>query len=712
MKLIKAKFKNFRLLKDLTLDFSTDNEKPLTVIRAANETGKTTCEFALMWALYGSKEALPKKGDYSLFPNDLKSSGAKNIEVSVEVEFEVDQIRRVGSGGKDIEKARYRLERSCIENADDNASNRRESEGVRMFKVSASGADPVQDSEVRKIIENALPNSLRDVYFTDGDSAMSFIEAAASTGVKRKRVSNAIEALLGLDILKSTVRHLENVSTKFSQEIDDTDYARELELLNDRIGSWGEDIEQWEIERQEFESQETSGKRELKHLKMEIEKALKLGDKSKLAADQKSIENQIERNNTNSAIEIKQLASLLMSDDLSKAYTREVANSGKKLLSNLSRKKQLPKVNIPILEELLDGDKCFCGVDLSESTDSGRERREKINLSIENSRSSDAIQEVATSLFYRVRSENFDEGKQEWITNYMSVSNTYQNTLTTQRDLNQKYTSIKEDIKDIDDSCLQELKEQEELLESTVSNLNSSLSKRASQISDAAQRKKEAEEDRKKVENKVGKTDTSAKKMNLSREYQRVFENIIDKLKKDELKNVSNEMNRIFLEMIGASPEANELTLITKAELTDEYDIVVYGPGGVTINPDQDLNGASRRAITLAFILALTKVSQVEAPNVIDTPLGMMSGFVKQSVLMQTLKEGSQVILFLTHDEIKGVEQILDQYAGMVFTLSNPAHYPRMLANKPKVNDSRLLRCSCNHREDCEVCERKDMEIS
>ena len=95
--------------------------------------------------------------------------------------------------------------------------------------------------------------------------------------------------------------------------------------------------------------------------------------------------------------------------------------------------------------------------------------------------------------------------------------------------------------------------------------------------------------------------------------------------------------------------------MITRAELTEDFDIMVFGPNGHPLNPDQDLNGASRRAITLAFILALTKVSQIEAPNVIDTPLGMMSGFVKRSVLRRTVTEGSQVVLFLTHDEIAGV---------------------------------------------------------
>ncbi|WP_410254047.1 ATP-binding protein [Sodalinema sp.] len=55
MKLISAEISNFRLLKSLKLDFSCDKEKPLTVIRAANETGKTTCQTALIWCLYGSK---------------------------------------------------------------------------------------------------------------------------------------------------------------------------------------------------------------------------------------------------------------------------------------------------------------------------------------------------------------------------------------------------------------------------------------------------------------------------------------------------------------------------------------------------------------------------------------------------------------------------------------------------------------------------------
>jgi DNA sulfur modification protein DndD len=711
MKLLKAKFKNFRLLKDLTLEFSTDVDRPLTVIRAANETGKTTCEYGIMWGLYGSKSALPKKGDYPLFPADLKVSGVKNIEVSVEIEFTAASIRSVGRGGQDVEESTYRINRSCIEYADTSNGVLRESERTRMFKINPSGSEPVSEVEAKRVIEGALPEALKDVYFTDGDSAMSFIEAAATQGVKRKRVSNAVEALLGIETLNTTVQHLGTVSKRFGQEIDSTDYKAGLEQLNDRIDSYTEDILEWETESSDLEAQITSGAKELKTIKFHIEEALKLGNKEKLLDELGSTNRQILNYRDNAEKQLQQIASLTSNKQVSKIYIADLANNAKKLLNKLSKDKKLPKVNIPILEELLDSALCFCGTDLSQESTEGKARRAHIKDAIASSQESDLIQECATSLYYRVRSEGFDGIKVSWTKDYSNLQGMYQNTVSSLRSMEDKLVDLNTTIKELDDTMINELKDQEEMFTSNISQLNTRLGMRNGQIHDAKSWKKEAEEDRTKAEKKVGKTNTSANKLTLSRLAQSIFDSIIDRLKKEELRKVSDEMNRIFLEMIGSDPEGNVLTLITEAKLTDNYDIVVFGPNGHQLNPDQDLNGASRRAITLAFILALTKVSEVEAPNVIDTPLGMMSGFVKQSVLLQTIKEGSQAILFLTHDEIKGVEEILDKHAGMVCTLTNPAHYPKMLRNEPTVTDSRIIKCSCNHNESCSICERKNVEV-
>lgn len=85
----------------------------------------------------------------------------------------------------------------------------------------------------------------------------------------------------------------------------------------------------------------------------------------------------------------------------------------------------------------------------------------------------------------------------------------------------------------------------------------------------------------------------------------------------------------------------------------------------------------------------------------------MTSGYVKRSILRTAVRESAQLVLFLTHDEIAGCEEIIDEAAGVVFTLTNPAHYPKMLVNNPGVAERKVLRCECDHRSECQVCQRR-----
>ena len=80
---------------------------------------------------------------------------------------------------------------------------------------------------------------------------------------------------------------------------------------------------------------------------------------------------------------------------------------------------------------------------------------------------------------------------------------------------------------------------------------------------------------------------------------------------------------------------------------------------------------------------------------------------MKRSILRTAVRESSQLVLFLTHDEIAGCEDIIDEAAGVVFTLTNPAHYPKMLVNDPGVSERKVLRCECDHRSECQLCQRR-----
>lgn len=704
MKLIKANFKNFRLLKDLTLNFSSSKEKKLTVIRAANATGKTTCLYGLMWGLFGSSKTIDK--DYVISPKDAVTDKTTSIDIEVDIEF--SQLAYTNNrGGVASEERQYRIKRSCQEIWQKKVFVERTKDRISLYEIKSNGSTKLGEAEALKILDDGLPSSLKNVYFTDGDSALAFIEADAGQAAKRRRVSDAIESLLGMEILRQATKHLNTVATKFNGELDKTDNNLLYAELTDKINSYEEDIEESNEEIEEAQGKLKNTIYELDKTNKKIEELLKLGDRQKLLVDLKTEKDNLRRTEDNADQALKDLAKNCgRSEFLSQAMLKETAGTGLKILNELSDKKQLPKLNIPILEEILDNNKCFCQEDLSPGT----KKRKLIEEAIMDSKESDERQNAATTLYFATRSKNFDDASANWIETYSSLSKSYFNLTSTIKEITARIKQLEADIDQIDDSNLQEYRDSARALNNTRNHLLEKIGSLNAKIKDFVDRKSIAEGDRKKIEGKIGKTNNTGRYIELSRNAKDVFENIINKLKKEELKKVSNQLNDIFLKMIGSSPDDNSLTVITKAELTEDYDIVVYGPQGNRLDPDNDLNGASRRAITLSFILALTKVSEVEAPNVIDTPLGMMAGYVKQSVLENTIKQGSQTVLFLTHDEINGVESIIKKYAGLIYTLTSPAHYPKMLVNKPDIDDIRILRCECDHTSSCHICERKSLE--
>ena len=710
MKFIRAKISNFRILKDIELNFSTSLEKPLTVLRAANESGKTTCENALLWGLYGSV-ALPSRGlKYPLFPSDLLNSNKPYVEIKVEIEFEVPVL---GASTSSNSKTIYRLIRSCQEQRSENGNSVRSAESYNVHRLSAAGTQVLEKAEAERLIASNLPLTLKDIYFTDGDSAMSFIEASAARGVKRSRVSKAVQSLLGIEVLESTLKHLQSVYAAFRDELPKSSVNDQINKLEDQIEGHEEDILEATENINVLEEALKTTSEEIRKKERRRDDLLRLGNHQKLKEEETAAKKRVSAFEANFQESLRGLARNSTTNVVvSNIYLDKELSKAKLLLTSLREKNQLPKLDIPILSDLLNNDKCFCGSDLSGNDEESESRLQLIRSSIERSRESDLATDNATQLFFS--SENFyvDNAYANWLDSYIQLDKNVCELNTHWKRAVSDVESVQKKIEALDIEELNAVNDDLHLLRGKNSKQQSDIAIAQSSIAS----NKEAINDKtislKSLRLQSDKKNAAEIKLRLALESKAIFTLLIDRLKKEELVKVSSEMNRIFLEMIGSSGEENDLSMITKAELTDDFDILVYGPNSYPLNPDQDLNGASRRAITLAFILALTKVSEVEAPNFIDTPLGMMSGFVKQSVLSQVIKEGTQPILFLTHDEIKGVEPIINKYAGVVFTLTNPAHFPTMLKNEPVAETAGIVRCECDHLTFCSVCERLDMGVS
>lgn len=715
MKLLRAEFENFRMLRDLELQFSSEPDRKLTVIRAANESGKTTILHALQWALYGD-DALPGKGQgFRLHPIDWNARDGQRVPIIAKVEFEMttSTYRRV-SGGLRKTRQRYLLVRSAYENMD--SQEPRLASTVNLFALSDSGASPIDAPE--SLINEELPLELREVFFTDGDRALSFIEAEVARSTKRGRVQRAIRSLLGLGVIDDALKHVRKSSSEANKKAKQIGKGSELNQIASRLEVVTNDLEKLEIDLEDAKQQFGVFDEKVDEIDRSIAIALQkgAGNKEKLQKDLDRTKHEIKYLDAQLEAAYKEHSALFRSRSIAADLLASLLGRAFEKLDELHDQGEIPNTTIPVLQDRLSAEVCICGETLKASNAGGEKRRAHIQELIEKAQRADEVQEMITGLYYGTKELQIDRGAQSsmWLEDYKKVVKHRDGIQTLRDEAGRKFRGLELQLDSLPDTDIQSLRETRRRYKDQRDRYLSEQSVIETRLVSLQREHDDLKIQSKRLLSEQEKGARILAELEVIQDVTKILQGAYEQITDEELQKVSELMNSIFLEMIGADPEQG--AIIRRAEISREFDIIVYGPNDRTLDPDRDLNGASRRALTLAFILALTKISEVEAPNVIDTPLGMTSGYVKRSILRTAIQRSAQLVLFLTHDEIAGCEDIIDEAAGMVYTLTNPAHYPKMLLNDPNVVERKVLRCECNHRSDCKLCRRRmdaqaDLEI-
>ncbi len=365
MKLIRAKFQNFRLLRDLELEFASDPDKNLTVIRAANESGKTTILHALQWALYGD-DALPNNGNgFRLYPIDWDTRYDTRVSITATVEFKVSTYRRVGSETRETER-HYILERSAFEVVD--SQSPRPSSTVKLFEVDDKGAHSFEEPET--IINEEMPFELRDVFFTDGDRALRFIEAHGSPAIKRERVANAIRSLLGLGIIENAIGHVrksEASATKESKKVSGSD---ELTAIASQLEKLEEYSNKLECRLKDAKQQFNANSEKVSETESKIMVALQKGDEEKLKKDIENTRSEIKELDNKLVDAKKEHSELFRSHSIARDLLDPLLSRAHERLEEYDQVK-ITDATIPVLQERLSEEICICGEALKSDNPDG-----------------------------------------------------------------------------------------------------------------------------------------------------------------------------------------------------------------------------------------------------------------------------------------------------------------------------------------------------
>src|SRR4051794_34088033 len=198
MKFKSARVQNFKLLREVALKFSVDPNRPVTVIRAENGSGKTSTLSALQWGLFGDAGLDPSAREVRLSPSDWPEG--KRCEIRVQIDFAHTVYDEVG--GELVPKhTSYRILRTVAETPKGEKEFIREHDQMHLFELTDSGSEEQAGAEIR--LAEMLPIEMKDVFFTDGDRAMNFVSPSLTRSTKQHQVRSAIRSLLGLTVLET-----------------------------------------------------------------------------------------------------------------------------------------------------------------------------------------------------------------------------------------------------------------------------------------------------------------------------------------------------------------------------------------------------------------------------------------------------------------------------------------------------------------------------
>lgn len=708
IRLEKARFHNFRALRDAEVEFSTDEKRRLTVIRAENGTGKTSMLYGLTWCLFGD-EALPgrttRAGRHSRKTNGYR---VHPIDWDVETEgatayFRVElDLTLVDDRG---ETTSYHVVRRGYDTVEGTGFTPGPTT-LTVDKSTAVGSHTLDDPTAF-LEKEVLPASLKQIFFTDSDVALDYVEAA-TTDERRRNVGDAVRNLLGLDVLEKAREHVGKSRGEIQRRITAASSGSKYgDLKQSQINTEGE-IASREKQLAELQEQSKIASTAAAEAEKARDQILLQGgeDREKLARELQRADHDFKRALADYDEVGTESRKLLNTPQLLNSLIQAYLVKNMALFDQMKKDHRIPNVLPEIVEERLAAGTCICGADLSEGSPGHAHLIQELAQQEEFEGSHQTLTILAGTAQQALA--GYASGPLNWFAVASNTLGQIERTRQAVESTQKRHRDIDYRLSQVKDSDLQLVREQ-------LGEANASIKAIQRQLGAASHQLDDAKRNLVSILEKVHQQETSDRRLQLRRceetaadDLLRIINGTIEVLQDDTIGEVGRKMNEIFQRMIVQSPEGEaDNAVIQQVVLTPDFDIKAFGPGGRELDTANALNGAARRALTVSFILALVQVSEKAAPIVIDTPLGMTSGALRRAFLQYAVDNSKQLVLFLTRSEIAGIEELLDEHAGKQQTLSITSHYPQQLENDPGTRRVEVMVCFCGHRQECSVCARR-----
>ena len=617
---------------DLRPKINENGVSPIVLFGGMNGGGKTTLMDAMRLALYGQRSQCSTKGSLS-YPDFLKQAVNKHTlpheETSVELLFE-HIVKNM--------QVQFRVKRRWTRNP----KNGKDILGILLDDWPDSAWLETWDER----IEDFFPIGISNLFLFDGEQVKELADLEAPPNV----VVKAIQSLLGLELAERLAIDLDILANRKRKQLADSKELADLEAIENKLN--GYKLEWDTAEKTVLELKEKAGIARKKLY--EAKERFKL-EGGKVASEQGQLEQQL-KEEREKAKQHRDLLGKLAGEYLPLTLITPLLNQAQsqgeqelnwqkaKVAQDFIKERDqrlfqyLEKLNIS--QKQLDQIKIYLKDDYQKFADDA-ENQELIFLGIDEK----VFQDLKTVLEHQLPSQ----------------IQSSENTLEALKKIEEVISSLEQQL-----AVAAPPEVYEQLLEN-ISQAQGELTKLETAIEEGEQRCKKCQSQYEKSKKELEKySQNTIDRKNANHiidsvaKVQSTLKIFKEKLTLKKLNKLEVEVTECFRYLLHKSDLVHRVMI-----QTEDFSLSLYDPQGQPVEKHR-LSAGEKQLLAIAFLWGLARVSGLNLPIAIDTPLGRLDSSHRQNLIERYFPAAShQVILLSTDTEIadKEVNSLREQDA-------------------------------------------------
>jgi DNA sulfur modification protein DndD len=614
MKLERITLENFRqYCGRQKLNFSKDPQRNVTVIHGVNGAGKTSLFMAINWCLYGEGVPAVEKLVSKEAVNQAREGEV--IRTLVELSFSHDGERYLAS--RRLEGVRQR----------DGSVSLRNEDGFTMTRTRYDGGAERVNNPFGTM-NAVLPSNVRTYFLFDGEKIDNFAKPEASDEVRY-----AIYNVLKLEVLTRGRRHLEDAAAEYRRELKSISKG-ELRDLIEREEEARNRRERESTRREELEREIDAAHRNIAEIDQrlrETQNARELQQRrDRLDHDLKQRRAEME----NLIIGIRDLATsgYMIAAQPAVDYALAVLNKKRE-------KGEIPSnVRRQFVDDLIEQRRCICGRHFDLGSREHDQLLELMKGSLPSALEDDILDTSATLRSFGGRTSSLRDDLDTNMRRHTALREIV-------KGLDEELDDVRQQLKGSPQEEISRLENKRQAFESDIDSYRAEKFRLDMSVEDLSKEIERLERQIHQAKKDEHRERLLNRKAMLAQRSADAIDEIYQSFADDMRRRIEAKTEEIFKLLIWKDSYFQDI------RLDPDYSLEVIDRYGLPARPD--LSAGERQVLSLSFITAMSRVSEEEAPLVMDTPFGRLSSHHRDSITKRLPELADQLVLFVTDEELR-----------------------------------------------------------